>query len=91
MHGQRLYAVAQYGRIIGGEMVQHLLSVSADEVESVVVCAYPFAVGTVYGDATDAHSIEQIICQSASVIAVYLDLLVVEIIVEERCGVGDDK
>ena len=91
MHGQRLYAIAQYGRIIGSEMVQHLLSVGADEIESVVVSAYPLAVGTVCGDATDAHSIEQIVGQPASVIAVYLDLLVVEIIVEELCGVGDDE
>ena len=40
---------------------------------------------------TGANAIEQIVGQSAPVIAVYLDLLVVEIIVEERCGVGDDK
>ena len=64
-------------------MVQHLLSVSADEVESVVVCAYPFAVGTIHSDAADAESAEQIVGESASVIAVYLDLFEAEVVVEE--------
>ena len=74
MDSDALHVVAQEGTVFGRKVVQHLLSVGTDEVGAVGLCAYPFAVGGIDGDAGDGDVVEQVVCQSAAVVAVDFDL-----------------
>ena len=51
-----------------------LLSVGRDQEHTIVLCTYPLPVGTVNSNTCYGQSAQQIICQTATVIAVYLNL-----------------
>ena len=82
MYGNALHVVAQQRAVFCGEVMQHLLSVGTYQISTIRLCAYPFSVGCIDGNARDGDVVEEIVGQPAAVVAVYLDLCKVEVFVE---------
>ena len=91
MDGDALYVVAQQRAVLCGEVVQCFLSVGTDEEGSVVLGAYPFTIGGVDGDAANVDVAEKIVCQSAAVVAVYLNLRELEVGVKDLGDIFNDE
>ena len=71
--------------------MQHFRAVCADKVKPVCMGADPFAVGSVNGDAGYGHSVQQVICQSATVVTGNLNLFKAEIVVKITLGIFNDE
>ena len=64
-------------------MVNGLLPVGRNQEHTIILCAHPLPVGTIYGHTRNGQATEQIVGQAAAVVAVHLNLGEMEIVAED--------